>query len=159
MSTPLKREDFKLLVQQVYEECIATLNLKGAAYDGGHDVLGNFRSVATETGVSPFQVWLVFANKHYRSISQAIRTNPWEPVEKSEGMQGRITDLINYLFLLRALYDHNDFRSVITNSAPSGYPNPVDERERLMHAVRMANQKDLAPTKDIFKPLEVENQK
>lgn len=99
----MDRNTFKVLVDARLEECKEILGVKGAAYAGSKDVLRNFKSNAERLGITPYQVWAIYANKHFDTIINAISTTPSYPVDASESMQGRIKDSINYLLLLDAL--------------------------------------------------------
>lgn len=100
---PVTREDFTKLVTETLDECQTVLGIKGAAYAGSGDVTANFKRVAASLGLTPYQVWAVYAGKHVDTIFSAIKLSPVAPVDKSEGLDGRIVDAINYLLLLKAL--------------------------------------------------------
>lgn len=76
---------------------------KGAAYSGTVDTLANFKRNADAAGVTKYQTWLIFAGKHWDTITNAIKANPDKPIDKTESMDGRIHDLITYLILLKCL--------------------------------------------------------
>lgn len=67
---------------------------------GNEDVLKNFKRIAESTGLTPGQVWAVYASKHFQAIC-AIMCAPELPV--SEAPLGRFADLLNYLRLGFAL--------------------------------------------------------
>lgn len=96
----MDRNTFKILVEARLEECKDILGVKGPAYAGEGDVFASFKRNAERLGLSPFQVWAVYCGKHYDSITNAIKATPEYPIDKSEGLQGRIKDSINYLLLL-----------------------------------------------------------
>lgn len=77
--------------------------LKGKAYSGDGDVLANFKRNAERLGLSRFQVWAVYFNKHIDAINNAIAQNPITPVDRSEGLGGRLLDARVYLGLLECL--------------------------------------------------------
>jgi hypothetical protein len=79
------------------------LDSKGAAYAGHEDVFNNFKRNAERIGASKYQVLLIYLNKHMDAIINAIKDNPDNPVDKTEGMMGRIDDAKNYLDLLRGM--------------------------------------------------------
>lgn len=89
---------------QLFEKALQIQNTKGKAYAGRDaDGLKNFKEAAERTGLSIFQVWAVYATKHFLAIENAIKENPQDPQEKTETMEGRILDAINYLSLLHLL--------------------------------------------------------
>ena len=103
----MNQAEFTKLVDSQLEECRRVLVTKGEAYAGNVDRLANFKRNAADLGLTPFQIWSVYAFKHIDTIKIAIKTNPQSPVDKSEGLDGRITDAINYLLLLKSLLHDN----------------------------------------------------
>lgn len=76
---------------------------KGKAYAGEGDSLANFKRNAERLGMSPFQIWAVYFNKHIDSINNAIAQNPDNPIDETEGLRGRIIDAKNYIEILYCL--------------------------------------------------------
>lgn len=91
------------LIDMLFAEIKALGEAKGAAYSGEEDSLSNFKRNAKLAGVSKYQIWLVYAMKHIDTIINAIKENPEKPVDKTEGLSGRIKDAIMYLAILEAL--------------------------------------------------------
>ena len=86
------------------KEIDGVLGTKGEAYIAGNsDVLSNFTRNAERLGMTPFQVWAVYFNKHIDTILNAIHKNPEHPVDISEGLDGRILNGVIYLGLLKCL--------------------------------------------------------
>lgn len=81
----------------------AILQSKGHAYSGDDDAFKNFKRNAEATGLTKYQIWLVYFQKHMDAVTQAIKDNPKNPVDKSEGLEGRIDDAINYLELAQGM--------------------------------------------------------
>ena len=77
------------------------LKVKGADYTDGIDRLANFKSGAVAFGLTPMQVWGVFAKKHIDAIFAFVRNGKVE----SEPIAERIADAINYLYLLQGLIE------------------------------------------------------
>lgn len=96
-------KELHTLVEEDVKALLHLLKTKGEAYSGTQDCLANFKRNAERVGVTPFQIWLVYFNKHIDAITNAIKTNPQYPIEATESMDGRIADAINYLFLLKGL--------------------------------------------------------
>lgn len=65
---------------------------------GSLDVLANFKEGAEIAGISPFQSWLVFANKGWQSICMSCTGFDEDPESET-----RIPDMINFLILLHCL--------------------------------------------------------
>lgn len=91
------------IAEDTFNECIKTFQVKGEAYASNKDSLSNFKRNAERLNMSMFQIWAVYFNKHVDSVNNAIAQNPFAPVDKSEGLESRVTDLINYAMLLKCL--------------------------------------------------------
>lgn len=78
------------------EACDQILARKGHDYTQGGDRLKNFYSTAADLGVPARAVWAVYFGKHI----DAIKTWVKDGAVKSEPIEGRIHDAINYLLLL-----------------------------------------------------------
>lgn len=76
------------------------MRAKGADYASKEDRLSNFKLQAARLGLTPYQVWGVYANKHWDAIMSFIRNGG--QVE-SEPIDSRIHDAIAYLHLFAAL--------------------------------------------------------
>lgn len=92
----MNRTDFQTLMQDTFNELLNINDTKGMDYAGEDDALANFKEAAMELGLTPEQVWSVFAGKHWRAIMTYVR----EGDVASEPIEGRIHDLIMYGFLL-----------------------------------------------------------
>lgn len=88
---------------------------KGADYTRHEeDRLSNFKRTAAGIGLTPLQVWAVFANKHWDAIMAYIKTGKAE----SEAIDGRFDDVHNYLYLLEGLLKEKDVcESALTSTA------------------------------------------
>ena len=74
---------------------------KGEEYvRGSGDRLANFKRIAESLGLTPLQVWAVYANKHWDALLNYIRTGS---VKSNEPIESRVDDLTVYLRLLRGL--------------------------------------------------------
>lgn len=109
------------IVNELQEEGIKTLTAKGHAYAGKGDSLANFKRNAERLGLSKYQIWGVYFNKHIDSINNAIQENPSSPVDKTEGLKGRVIDAKNYLDILVCLLkeDEESIRETPVNKAIS----------------------------------------
>lgn len=95
----MNRKDFIVLMQNEFTSLKQTNETKGHDYADDDDALSNFKEEAIEIGITPEQVWHIFANKHWRAIGTYCR----EGDVASEPIEGRIHDLILYGFLLLGL--------------------------------------------------------
>lgn len=81
------------------------LKVKGADYTRRNpDRLANFKRVAGDTGLTPLQVWAVYASKHWDALMAFVQTGKVE----SEAIEGRFDDLHNYLYLGEGLITENE---------------------------------------------------
>ena len=90
----MTQKEREKLISELLAKCKKLRYTKGIEYSNSVDVNANFKS-DLEIGVNEVQSCLVFANKHWRSIRHWARGG-----DTSEPIEGRITDLINYLLIL-----------------------------------------------------------
>ncbi len=87
----------------IEEHCLALLASKGAEYSRGEeDVNSNFKRVADCLGgapLDPLTVAYIYASKHWDSITNYIKTRK----TGTEPIEGRIADMVNYLFIISSL--------------------------------------------------------
>lgn len=85
------------------------LQSKGGEYQADSNVLSNFETNAAKLGLTPFQIWAVYFNKHVESINNAIKKNPSNPNDPSmpESLESRIIDAVAYLMLLNGMNKKN----------------------------------------------------
>jgi hypothetical protein len=102
----MRREDFENLVTEVQQACSELRDTKGMEYAGDDDALRNFKRTSEDCGIEPRHVWYVFAQKHWSSIRHFVRSGK----VASEPIEGRINDLINYLYLLRGMVEESESR-------------------------------------------------
>ncbi len=89
----------KLIEEELLPKCREIRTSKGVAYSGIEDKLGNFKRCAKLANVPIETAWMVYFVKHFDALCSYIRG---EYVD-SEPIDGRIMDMINYLFLLYAI--------------------------------------------------------
>ena len=100
----MNSEAFNKLVDSARVRQDGLLKTKGADYTRHDpDRLSNFKRAAAAVGVTPFQAWAIYAGKHWDSIMAYVKTGKVE----SEAIEGRIDDLINYMYLLEGLINEN----------------------------------------------------
>lgn len=98
----MKSEElYDLIDKKVMPKCLAIMKSKGEAYSGIEDKLGNFKRCSKLAGTDIKKVWFVYFVKHFDALSAYIRGE----YKDSEPIEGRIEDLINYLFLLRGIIE------------------------------------------------------
>ena len=76
---------------------------KRIEYTEGHqnsNVLWNFESIGNKLGLEPMQVLSVYLNKHLSSLQSYFKDGQ---EHSSESIEGRVSDIINYLLLMLAM--------------------------------------------------------
>lgn len=100
----MRQDEFEKLFQSTIEQIQHLLIVKGGEYAGSEDRLANFKRGAALAGVTPMQCLLVYLSKHYDAIATFIRDDAHGKDRlRSEPIEGRVDDLINYGILLKAL--------------------------------------------------------
>ena len=82
----------------------AIMRPKMVDYAGNERFSENFHRTAERTGLTPFQVWGVFADKHWGAVMAYVKNGKTE----SEDIRDRIADLVNYLLLLSGLISESE---------------------------------------------------
>lgn len=85
-----------------FAECIDLIKIKNADYSQGEqkgDRIAAFRRIARDINITMPQAWAVFCQKHWGAIMKYVKDGAVE----SEPIEGRITDVINYMVLLSAI--------------------------------------------------------
>lgn len=102
-------EERQEVIESIMKEVLKMAETKGKDYAGKEDTLANFKNNATKLGMTPFQTWAIYFNKHTDAINNAIKANPTNPEHgiSSEPFHGRIIDAITYLTLLACLIEEN----------------------------------------------------
>jgi len=100
----MNQADFTKLADATYAESHRLLVVKGGEYAGSDDRLANFRRGASLTGCTPLQCLFVYMSKHYDAVATFVRDEAaGKTRERSEPIEGRLDDLINYAILAKAL--------------------------------------------------------
>lgn len=93
--------EFMAHTERLIDEGKAIMDAKRPAYTrGDDDVLANFKRIAKMTGMTPEQVLVVYWHKHWDAVITALLR---PDVAQGEGIEGRLADLLNYLFLAHGL--------------------------------------------------------
>lgn len=98
----MERKELQVYIDEIVENINKTLVSKGKEYQKGENVFSNFETNADDLGLTRYQVWAIYFNKHVRSILNSIKTNPNNPNNSnlSEELEGRLMDAIVYLTLM-----------------------------------------------------------
>lgn len=104
----MNNKDFSALVESTITDLQKLLIVKGGEYAGSEDRLANFKRGAQLTGCTPLQCAFIYASKHYDAIATFIRDDA-TGIERprSEGIEGRLDDLMNYCLLMKGLIREN----------------------------------------------------
>lgn len=101
----MNSKEFDLLCDDLLFFAEKEARLKRNEYTGhSHDVLDNFKRIASRLGQSPLEVWAVYFNKHVDSINSYVKNGG----ELSETLESRFADSINYLMLGYALIKEDE---------------------------------------------------
>jgi hypothetical protein len=100
----MDQKQFDGLVQETIAGIQQLLVVKGGEYAGSADRLANFKRGASLTGVTPLQCAFIYASKHYDAIATFVRDDAaGESRPRSESIEGRLDDLINYCLLMKGI--------------------------------------------------------
>ena len=106
----MNQADFTSLVDTTFEAARQLLVVKGGEYAGSDDRLANFKRGAALTGASALQVAFIYASKHYDAIATFVRDDASKTSRpRSEPMDGRFDDMINYCLLMKAILREQNF--------------------------------------------------
>ena len=95
------------LISKLFTESKELLLTKGKDYADDNDSLANFKLNARLLGLSKYQVWSIYFMKHVESVLNAIKRSPEFPQVKSEPIENRIKDIINYAALLYCMLEED----------------------------------------------------
>lgn len=109
---------------QLFEEHLAVIQeltrAKGADYASDADRLSNFKLNGERLGLTEYQIWGVYANKHWDAINAFIRN---DGQLESEPIESRVHDIIVYSFLLLGLIKDREAKEIIKNIEESMDPH------------------------------------
>lgn len=100
----MDQQHFEQIIRKTLDEVQQLLIVKGGEYAGSEDRLANFKRGAQLTGCTPLQCLFVYMSKHYDAFATFVRDDATgrERV-RSEPINGRLDDLINYCLLAKAM--------------------------------------------------------
>ena len=105
-----KQFNYSLIAQM--EMCDVILRSKGEEYapdaleDTQRDRLGHFKRAASMMNITPKAALMGMLSKHLISISDMCMDKADYPIEKWDE---KITDTINYLFILKAIVEEESY--------------------------------------------------
>jgi hypothetical protein len=98
----MKQNDFEILVAERFRICKEILLMKGEEYSRHKNPLHNFYRAAEIQCLKPEDALIGMLSKHLASILDMVDDLPRVPVFHS--MRDKISDSINYLVLLEAMF-------------------------------------------------------
>ena len=100
----MQQQEFEGVFAETMQSIKQLLVVKGGEYAGSEDRLSNFKRGAQLTGATPLQVAFIYASKHYDAIATYVRDEASGTERpRSESIEGRLDDLINYMILTKAI--------------------------------------------------------
>jgi len=96
-------KEYKQFRESILKLTLELSDLKRIEYTEGNqneNVLWNFEKIARKLGLTPMQVLSVYLNKHLSSLQSYFKDGK---EHSSEGIEGRVSDIINYLLLMLAM--------------------------------------------------------
>lgn len=100
----MNQQQFTALVDETFQTARQLLVVKGGEYAGSDDRLANFKRGARLTGATSLQVCLIYLSKHYDAVSTFVKDDAAGICRpRSESIEGRLDDLLNYCLLMKAL--------------------------------------------------------
>ena len=110
----MNQEEFNVVVNDTIASIQKLLRVKGGEYAGSDDRLANFKRGEARTGAHPMQVLWIYLSKHIDSVETYIKdTAKGVTRERSEPIEGRLDDIINYCLLMKALVKETENAKVI----------------------------------------------
>lgn len=117
----MTQKELDVIVKNQFGDCTAILTTKGADYSEGDDRLANFKEGASRLGLPIMKVWGTYFLKHIAAIEAYIRRGD----VKSEPIEGRFADAINYLVLGRAIIEEQKATQKDPHPAQQNMANPA----------------------------------
>ncbi|MBQ9160930.1 MAG: hypothetical protein IJ122_06370 [Methanobrevibacter sp.] len=103
----MNREDFDKSIEATFERCKNTLIHKSKEYTPDDDPLNNFKEGSDMSGRPMEEVLFMYCLKHLVSLRDIIfKKVPCD----SQLLQEKTGDIINYLAILNAMNDANEFK-------------------------------------------------
>lgn len=102
----MKPDDFNMLVDKIFLDCKALLQIKESEYSEGVDRLDQFKKGEVFTGLPAHRVLAGMMLKHTTSIYDMLRDEKTTDYHM-EKWEEKIYDHINYLCLLMGILDDN----------------------------------------------------
>lgn len=104
----MKEEDLKKIMEKQFERCMVVMLGKSVEYTAGSDdKLEHFRAAAALMGVTPEAALMGMLSKHLVSVADMCMDQRGSGAYGIDRWIEKITDSMNYLFLLKAIVEEN----------------------------------------------------
>lgn len=104
----MTKQEFNIFLRNMFDREILDTNKSGQSeYALSQDAFDNFNRLAVELGMDRKQVLMVYFSKHRDGVISFLKGH----VSQREPVQGRIKDMIVYLFLLWGMVDEEQKQS------------------------------------------------
>lgn len=127
----MNRQEFQYMMSDDFGTIVSLNTTKGHDYAGDDDALLNFKRQAETLGLTPEQIWAVYATKHWDAVMTYCR----EGDVASEPIEGRLHDVILYCFLLLGLMREKQMLNapaeifdVVGGGVATSFSAPAEER-------------------------------
>lgn len=105
----MNQVEFEKVFAETVDSIKRLLVVKGGEYAGSEDRLANFKRGAERVGIHPYQILWIYLSKHVDSVETFIKDEgKGIRRERSEPIDGRLDDIINYCILMKALIRENE---------------------------------------------------
>tara|TARA_A100001201_G_C4078803_1_gene198260 strand:- start:1258 stop:1584 length:327 start_codon:yes stop_codon:yes gene_type:complete len=102
----MTQKEFNEVIKQLDKMSKSIMNDKRPEYTNeNEDVLQNFKNTAERIDISDLKVWTVFFEKQIQSVLAHVKN---ANLKKSEPIESRFADIINYCYLGLALFYERD---------------------------------------------------
>ena len=118
----MTHDEFRKLMHEVFDNCLAIQDKKGKDYAGTEDALRVFKQQGSDLNITPLQAWGVLADKGWN----AIKTFAGTQKPGSEPLVQRVGDIINYSVFLLALAEEMGIDTGLGQSEPENLPSSDD---------------------------------
>lgn len=100
----MTRDERLKIVEDTVKRCMDIMGSKGIEYSRGEvDVNSNFKRVGEAVGIDALVICYIYMAKHWDSLASYVKTRDGG----SEGIQSRLDDMHNYLFIFESLLHEN----------------------------------------------------
>lgn len=102
----MNQKEFNIISKELKQKATKIMEGKRPEYTNeNEDVLNNFKTTANRLDVSELRVWGVFFDKQVQSVLAHLKN---ANLKKSEPIESRFADIINYCYLGLALFKERD---------------------------------------------------